>query len=226
MALSLQQDFAANGKRKRLRPEDFDCVVLAYSPPAAWSTRALANSFRKRLRPEGNFVVDLREDVVDLREDRLQEPAAPAEPGVPEVPEGPAAPAAPAIIEVPAAPKPLKKKQRVYAEEGDINAWLGMVRNAFWAIQPPHPRMLEFFYFGKWALKSAIGAPRRGLDKNLQLLMEWSPDCYSGKPRPTTFLTDVQLHHMHDCCKACYNMIALQDLQLRKRRDERWGIKS
>ena len=223
MALSLQQEFAAKGKSKRLRPEDFDCVVLAYTPPEAWSTRALANSFGRKLNmkplPEGS-VVDLREDVVeDLREDvvdlREEEPAAPAVPAVPAIPE---VPAVRAII------RPLKKqKQRVVAEPEDINAWEGMVRNAFWAIQPPHPRLLEFFYFGKWALKPAMKRPARsGWDKNLQLLMEWGPEVYSGMPRPTTFLRDVQLHHMHDCDKHSYNMMGLQELQARKRRDERW----
>ena len=208
MALSLQQAFAAKGKSKRLRPEDFDCVVCAYTPPEAWSTRALANSFGRKLNmkplPEGS-VVDLREDVVDLRE---EEPAAPAVPAVPAIPE---VPAVRAII------RPLKQ-QRVVAEPGDINAWEGMVRNAFWAIQPPHPRLLEFFHFGQWALKPAMKR-----DKNLQLLMEWGPDVYSGKMRPTTFLCDVQLHHMHDCDKHSYNMMGLQELQARKRRDERWG---
>ena len=210
MALPLQQEFAAKGKSKRLRPEDFDCVVLAYTPPEAWSTRALANSFGRKLNmkplPEGS-VVDLREDVVDLREVK-EEPAAPAVPAVPAIPE---VPAARAII------RPLKQ-QRVVAEPGDINAWEGMVRNAFWAIQPPHPRLLEFFHFGQWALKPAMKR-----DKNLQLLMEWGPDVYSGKLRPTTFLCDVQLHHMHDCDKHSYNMMGLQELQVRKRRDERWG---
>ena len=219
MALSLQQEFAAKGKSKRLRPEDFDCVVLAYTPPEAWSTRALANSFGKlnmKPLPEGS-VVDLREDVVeDLREDvvdlREQEPAVPAVPAVPAIPE---VPAVRAII------RPLKQ-QRVVAELRDINAWEGMVRNAFWAIQPPHPRLLEFFHFGQWALKPAMKA-RSGWDKNLQLLMEWGPEVFSGKPRPTTFLYDVQLHHMHDCDKHSYNMIGLQELQVRKRRDERFG---
>ena len=216
MALSLQQEFAAKGKSKRLRPEDFDCVVLAYTPPEAWSTRALANSFGRKLNmkplPEGS-VVDLREDVVeDLREDvvdlREEEPAVPAVPAVPAIPE---VPAARAIIRY-------GKKQRVVAEPEDLNAWEGMVRNAFWAIQPPHPRLLEFFHFGQWALKPAMKR-----DKNLQLLMEWGPDVHSGKMRPTTFLCDAQLHHMHDCDKHSYNMIGLQELQVRKRRDERWG---
>ena len=208
MALPLQQAFAAKGKSSRLRPEDFDCEVLAFTHPEAWSTRALANSFGRKLNmkplPEGS-VVDLREDVVDLRE---EEPAVPAVPVVPAIPE---VPAARAII------MPLKKKQRVVAEREDINAWEGMVRNAFWAIQPPHPRLLEFSHFGQLALKPAMKK-----DKNLQLLMEWSPYVYSGQMRPTTFLCDVQLHHMHDCDKHSYNMMGLQELQFRKRRDERY----
>ena len=71
-----------------------------------------------------------------------------------------------------------------------------------------HPRYLEYFHFHQLAIRP----PKRDKDlyKNLTIFQQFRPCCSE--------VTEVQQLFLHDCCKKCFNELAMMGQVMAKRR--------